>query len=599
MKSKKVYPEWFLAELADEETRHRFEKGDCKVSECVYFTCPNGHPAYKQLVKNHITSSGTPRNKCPVCAKLNQTTFVPPDWVVEDLANETEREALRGTACNSKSKFSFVCKQCGTVYEQTIWNHSIGKRVCHACASKCRGKSYSETIGQRRKPYPEWFVNELVNDSDKERALRGDITGTENVTFRCLAGLEHPNYVQTVKSHICISTGHPKNGCPVCRYIKSSKGISEFYKGVRKEFPPELYDEVYKDEDRDKLRNRQLSYNESIDWVCQSCGRVYSQMIKDHIRGKRCNYCAGKISDEECILREMITPYYNGEILYNTRDGFDGYEVDIYIPEYKIAIEYNGSFWHKSLPSGFASRDRLYHLHKFELCQRKGIRLLSIFDVDLLFRKEILSRFFMDLFVPKKVLYARKCRVECISSSMANSMYAQHHLLGSTPNLSVSYGLFHEGELVSCMSFQKGRYKVSGHPVWCLTRFVTKSGISVIGGASKLLCQFEQAYSPSSIVSYSDNDFFQGGVYEKLGFTCLGVTKTPRYYWFLHGLEYSREQCQLKNLSKNYPDLFEEAKSIHGNKEDFIMLRLGAFKVFRSGHTKWVKHYEGEIYEKG
>ena len=152
---------------------------------------------------------------------------------------------------------------------------------------------------------------------------------------------------------------------------------------------------------------------------------------------------------------------------------------------------------------------------------------------------------------------------------------------------------------MSCMSFQKGRYKVSGHPVWCLTRFVTKSGLSVIGGAAKLLYQFEQAYRPSCIVSYSDNDFFQGGVYEKLGFTCLGVTKTPRYYWFLHGLEYSREQCQLKNLSKDYPDLFEESKSIHGNKEDFIMLRLGAFKVFRSGHTKWVKHYEGEIYEKG
>jgi hypothetical protein len=207
-------------------------------------------------------------------------------------------------------------------------------------------------------------------------------------------------------------------------------------------------------------------------------------------------------------------------------------------------------------------------------------------------KQEKIKQYLKDLLLPVQTrIYARKTEIRKIDYKDANTLYEQYHLLGTTTVQSVSYGLYYNNELVSCMSFQKGRYKEENKPVWCLTRFVTKSGYSIIGGASKLLSQFEKEYSPSIIVSYSDNDYFSGNLYFKLGFVCSGDTGNPRYYWYLNNKELKREQCQLNRLKILYPELYKEALSIEGNKEDYIMIKLGAKKVYRSGHTKWVKQY--------
>ncbi|HED37608.1 MAG TPA: hypothetical protein ENI76_05110 [Ignavibacteria bacterium] len=47
---------------------------------------------------------------------------------------------------------------------------------------------------------------------------------------------------------------------------------------------------------------------------------------------------------------------------------------------------------------------------------------------------------------------------------------------------------------------------------------------------SKLLKMFIKEYSPSSIVSFSDNRLFSGKVYEKLSFKYDGIIP-PDYYW--------------------------------------------------------------------
>ena len=41
-------------------------------------------------------------------------------------------------------------------------------------------------------------------------------------------------------------------------------------------------------------------------------------------------------------------------------------ELDIYLPNLNIAIEYNGLYWH-----GEKNKDKNYHLEKYNLCQEK------------------------------------------------------------------------------------------------------------------------------------------------------------------------------------------------------------------------------------
>ena len=124
-----------------------------------------------------------------------------------------------------------------------------------------------------------------------------------------------------------------------------------------------------------------------------------------------------------------------------------------------------------------------------------------------------------------------------------------------------------------------------------LHRFVTKNNICVVGGASKLLKQFEKDYHPNFLLSYSWNDWFTGGVYQKLGFRFDGNVH-PDYYWYKDGENIPKRKCRLKDLEKLYPELYKEALEKNAsNKEDFVMQSLGSVKVHRSGAKRWVKEY--------
>ena len=144
------------------------------------------------------------------------------------------------------------------------------------------------------------------------------------------------------------------------------------------------------------------------------------------------------------------------------------------------------------------------------------------------------------------------------------------------------FGEVEKGEYLCKKNKNYGRYE--------LHRYCVKSGLTIVGGANRLLKAFEDEFHPLSLVSYSDNDYFIGDIYDKLGFACVGQVN-PRYYWYYGNSEIKREKCQLKYLAIEYPELYSKSLS-ESNKEDFIMTSLGASKVYRSGNTKWLKLYE-------
>lgn len=60
----------------------------------------------------------------------------------------------------------------------------------------------------------------------------------------------------------------------------------------------------------------------------------------------------------------------------------NGKEIDIYLPELKLGIEYNGSAFHSINNIFRKDIDKYYHQKKFLLAKSMGIRLLTIFDID-------------------------------------------------------------------------------------------------------------------------------------------------------------------------------------------------------------------------
>lgn len=85
---------------------------------------------------------------------------------------------------------------------------------------------------------------------------------------------------------------------------------------------------------------------------------------------------------------EFIKTIYSGPIITNTRTVIKPYELDIYLPDLKIAIEENDSFWHSDL-NPFSRYDdyETYHKNKQELCDSKNIDLIVIDRKDWLSNK--------------------------------------------------------------------------------------------------------------------------------------------------------------------------------------------------------------------
>lgn len=83
-------------------------------------------------------------------------------------------------------------------------------------------------------------------------------------------------------------------------------------------------------------------------------------------------------SKNEDNLVESIKSYYNGEIIQNTKLIIKPYQLDIWMPELNLAVEYNGT-WYHSIEKGCTTN---YHLMKSLLCRDKNIRLIHIYEFE-------------------------------------------------------------------------------------------------------------------------------------------------------------------------------------------------------------------------
>ena len=259
---------------------------------------------------------------------------------------------------------------------------------------------------------------------------------------------------------------------------------------------------------------------------------------------------------------------------------FCGKELDIFLPDHNLAIEYDGLMFHSEGTcdtSKFLNKDKNYHLEKTEICLNNRIQLFHIFegeDLDLW-----LSMINTKLNLNKKI-YARKCKIKELKSQETKEFLDYNHIQGYVSS-KVNLGLYFEDELVSVMTFSKPRFNKNYE--YELIRFCSKRNTSVIGGASKLWKYFVTKYNPKSVISYANRRFSNGEIYSKLGFELIGKTE-PNYFYFKMSTTqlYSRVKFQKHKLSKlldNFnPELSETENMFNNNYR----------RIFDCGNLKYL-----------
>lgn len=149
---------------------------------------------------------------------------------------------------------------------------------------------------------------------------------------------------------------------------------------------------------------------QKFSWKCKTCNTIFKTYYANGIIPK-CPECFPNISNYSKLEKEIVNFIKDLDIyvIENTRKIIPPYELDIYLPNYNLAIEFNGIYWH----SIKFIDDKWYHQKKVELCYRKDIRLLYIWENDWIENKEncIKMLFFLlknkDIYikVKKPILY--------------------------------------------------------------------------------------------------------------------------------------------------------------------------------------------------
>ena len=331
------------------------------------------------------------------------------------------------------------------------------------------------------------------------------------------------------------------------------------------------YSELFKSRSKDQAQRILGKKYEVLevngrDWTVKhkSCGKVFNTTAAVYYgrctrsRIELCPHCYPYMensSSSEKMLLDFIKSIYKGEIIENTKSVISPYELDIYLPEKNIAIEYNGLYWHSEK---YVSST--YHKMKSDMCKEKGIHLMHVFEDDWMYKREIIQSVIKNFLGcgHQTIVYARKCEVREVNNSDTQAFLQENHMLGKMMMISHSIGLYYEGSLVSLMAF---RCTSKEKKIIELSRYAIKRDYNIKGGAERIFKHFLKMYGSlyDKVKTFNDNGVFKGTVHYRLGFVHTG-TNDPNYMYYDKKLGIRVSKQSLRKIRKSYKvqEEFEE-----------------------------------------
>ena len=249
----------------------------------------------------------------------------------------------------------------------------------------------------------------------------------------------------------------------------------------------------------------------------------------------------------------FISSLTDKEIIRNTRSVISPLELDIYIPTMNLAFEFNGDYWH----SENFGRSKFYHIEKTKQCEKKGIRLIHIWEHEWLKNDEKIKLFIKSLFVKREKIRASQCVIKDLSTEEFDKFADKYHLLGATSTTAVKFGLFYDGTLVSAIGLSFD----SKHEFWNLKRYIIGE-YQVMGGFEKLFKYFIEKYNPDKIITFVELSKFKGDVNFKNGFV-LDKELAPDFFWIINDVRVDKWTAwrQFKESDENTAEYQKKMKT--------------------------------------
>lgn len=338
------------------------------------------------------------------------------------------------------------------------------------------------------------------------------------------------------------SQSHETHGCEAC-WEKYTKSVD--YRRRMRSASSSFWSAEEAQKWRQRLSDRASSLRAAYDsWVVENPDKAFS-------------------SKAELEILSWVTQDL-GLAARKHRDG--GQEIDIYIPELKIGIEYNGLYWHSE-----ARKDKLYHLNKTEHFKKQGIRVIHVFEHEWRDRGAQVRSFLRSALGCNKVrIGARKLIYREASYAEAKALLEITHIQGAPQSVDCAVGGYLGDRLVVLATFGK-HHRDSSKTV--LNRFVTAEDHTVSGALSKLTRMGVERFG--KIVSWCDLRWSSGNGYIKAGWVAEEILK-PDYFYTDFSLVYNK-QSRMKSVVGTPGEMTEKEHAIAD----------GLFRVYDCGKIRF------------
>jgi hypothetical protein len=191
-----------------------------------------------------------------------------------------------------------------------------------------------------------------------------------------------------------------------------------------------------------------------------------------------------------------------------------GKELDLYYSDAKLAVEFNGSYWHSTI-----YKDKNYHQQKVVDCAKLGIQLISIFEYEWLnddTKQKIIK--LLDYKINKQNVNFSNLTIREIGIDEANQFLAEN-CIGNYKINNINIGCYSNETLVGLLSAEKKAdefYDIS---------IVLINNIENTKIDNALFGYFIDKYNTWTVTTSVDISKFTGNNYLRLGFRVKEITE--------------------------------------------------------------------------
>ncbi len=331
----------------------------------VWWICEKGH-SYDQVIRSKVKGIG-----CPICSNkkvlkgYNDLATTNPELLKEWNYDKNVKLGLNPESVTKggEKKVWWICPTCKETYECMLYSkrENVG---CPYCSNKTIKKGLNDifTINPSWKKYWDYKENE------KRGINPYKLSRNSHIKASWICSICEKKFVRSLSK--------TKN-VVLCSDCSINNGVTNRIKTYTEKYGSlsEMYPEIAKEWDYEKngvLKPNDVTSHSSqkVWWICPN-GHSYKSSISHKVNGRGCPKCS---KEKSISFPEKAIVYYlnkvDKEIIESYQPDFlNGKEIDIFIKNKNIGIEFDGAVWHKDI-----SRD----LEKNKMCFDNGITLYRI-----------------------------------------------------------------------------------------------------------------------------------------------------------------------------------------------------------------------------